>query len=250
MFLLVPDGIGVDLWEVARSAGFWRGAPDADIERLVRVAKVRPLMKGEILFPKGPCPVEVALVLEGHVARLSSVQDRLIVLETYWRGDVAGGIAALAHIPFVESYVEAPVAASVALIPAGLLKDMLAVQPMALSLISDMARRLTALTNDSRRNSMDVGSRVTVYLSGLPKTHLGGAMYSVEIPVSRVELAMLLGTTPESLSRAFRHLEREGRIESHGRLVVFSDEPHWPVERTTSPQQAAAVLEVTRGAQL
>jgi CRP/FNR family transcriptional regulator len=218
-----PDGIREDVWRAVRSARLWRSASDADVEWLARVAQVHDFDKGELLFPEGQCPIEVAVVLDGHARGVSLAEGRPVVVETYWPGDVIGALSALGSVP-LEANVEASEGMSAAFIPVGTLKDLLATEPsVALSVINELARRWVDVVNASKRNSTGVISRVATYLSDLPRTRLGGPAYAVEIPVSRVELAGLLGTTPETLSRAFHTLQTDGLIESHDRMIIVPD---------------------------
>jgi DNA-binding transcriptional regulator YhcF (GntR family) len=46
---------------------------------------------------------------------------------------------------------------------------------------------------------------------------------TVELDISKGELAAAVGTVPETLSRAFLQLARAGAIETKGRRVVIKD---------------------------
>ena len=46
---------------------------------------------------------------------------------------------------------------------------------------------------------------------------------TVELGISRVDLAALLGTVPETLSRTFRALQEDGVISARGRTVSLLD---------------------------
>ena len=185
---MAPEGIREDVWDALRSARLWRDASDEAVEWLARVAEI----------------VEV-------------------VVETNWPSEVIGSVAAFGEMPF-EADIESVEDATIALIPLGTIKDLLATEPaVAMSVIGEIARRWVSVVNANKRNSVDVVSRVIAYLEELPRTRLGAAAYSVEIPMARVELAALLGTTPETLSRAFRSLQDEALIESHDRMIIVPD---------------------------
>ena len=73
-------------------------------------------------------------------------------------------------------------------------------------------------------------------------THIGaapaGGVDQVELPLSRTELASLLGTVPETLSRAFLKLAQQGLIEADRRTVTIKDrtgleEAAWAGRRLT-----------------
>ena len=71
--------------------------------------------------------------------------------------------------------------------------------------LSDTEHRLNSLT------SRDVESRLADYLLGLPSTWRGG-VGMVSLPLAKKDVASLLDTTPESLSRALRSLAGQGLI--------------------------------------
>lgn len=70
--------------------------------------------------------------------------------------------------------------------------------------------------------SSDVEARLTAYLMTLPARHeCGGAR--VRLPLSKKDVASLLGTTPETLSRKLAQLTEEGLISVEGREVLLVD---------------------------
>jgi len=70
--------------------------------------------------------------------------------------------------------------------------------------------------------SGDVSTRVAGYLLSLPGRH-GPQGVEVRLPLPKKDIASLLDTTPESLSRQLRRLRESGvvREQSGGRLVVL-----------------------------
>jgi CRP/FNR family transcriptional regulator len=71
--------------------------------------------------------------------------------------------------------------------------------------LSDAEHRLHSLT------SRDVEGRLAGYLLGLPGTWQDGVL-TVSLPLAKKDVASLLDTTPESLSRALRSLAGQGVI--------------------------------------
>ena len=240
-----PEGIREDVWSALRSAGLWRDASDEAVEWLARVATVAEYAKGDVIFQEGTCPSQVAVIVSGHVRGVHTADGHSVVLETSWPGDVMGSVAAFGELPF-EADIEAAEDATVALIPLGTIKDLLATEPsVAMSVISEMARRWVSAVNVNKRNSSDVVGRVVSYLAELPRTRLGKAAYAVEIPMARVELAALLGTTPETLSRAFRALQSEGLVESHDRMIIVPNGEQL-IARAENERPKATVAAVRR----
>lgn len=70
--------------------------------------------------------------------------------------------------------------------------------------------------------SSDVGARLADYLLGLP-AHQEDKHLVVDLPLAKKDIASLLDTTPESLSRHLRQFEDSGLIEQHGKRIVLLD---------------------------
>lgn len=71
--------------------------------------------------------------------------------------------------------------------------------------------------------SGDVSSRLADYLMSLPARHVDGAVV-VELPLAKKDIASLLDTTPESLSRQLRRLSDSGVIDQGpGRRITLTD---------------------------
>lgn len=218
-----PEGISTDIWRALREAPLFASAADTSIERLARTAILVEFTRGETIFHKGDVPGKIGVIVDAHARAVSHRGDRLVAVGPFWPGEVVGAITALTGIPF-KSEIRAAESMRVAIVPAQALEDLLAAEPsVALSVINDLARRWMKAVDLAQRIPLDVTHRVAEYLSELPHTRLGDGAYSVTIPMARFELAASLGTTPETLSRAFRSLEDEGVIEAHDRLIVVPD---------------------------
>jgi CRP/FNR family transcriptional regulator len=82
--------------------------------------------------------------------------------------------------------------------------------------LSDAERRLHSLA------SRDVESRLADYLLGLPSTWASGVL-TVALPLAKKDVASLLDTTPETLSRALRSMAAQGLIAlGAGRSVTIT----------------------------
>jgi CRP-like cAMP-binding protein len=201
----------------------WAPASDEDVEWLARVAEIRDFDRGDLIFHEGSHPDDVAVVVDGHARSVHNAEGRLIVVDTIWPGEVIGAVSALSNLAF-ETDVEAVEPTTMALFPVTMLEDLIKSNSgVALGVIKELAERVTSAVRLSKRHSVDVITRVAQYIAGLTRTHLGGPAYAVEIPIPRVELAAILGTTPETLSRAFNQLRQEGLIEGQDRIIIVPD---------------------------
>lgn len=84
--------------------------------------------------------------------------------------------------------------------------------------LTSAERMVAALT------SSDVGARVAAYLLDLPAAWDGTGRAAVRLPLPKNQVAALLGTTPETLSRRLGSFERDGLIEvGPGREIAVLD---------------------------
>lgn len=87
---------------------------------------------------------------------------------------------------------------------------------IGLRMLQSVSRRLEQTEERlAAATSSDVGSRLARYLVDLPAHHEGSVM-TVRLPLAKKDIASLLDTTPESLSRALRRLQESGMIDQQG----------------------------------
>lgn len=95
---------------------------------------------------------------------------------------------------------------------------------IGLRMLQGVSRRLEE--TEARLASVitaDVSSRLASYLLSLPGHHAPGEL-KVVLPLAKKDIASLLDTTPESLSRQLRRLQESGVIvQQDGRTLVIVD---------------------------
>jgi CRP/FNR family transcriptional regulator len=153
--------------------------------------------------------------------RVSSSSGREQVLHFFGPGDSFGEAAVLGENPFPADAVALTDGRAV-LIPAEpLLRELAADPAFARAVMRSMAQRLVEFTGIIENLSIrEVKARLACYLM---QQQLGGGGGSLELPVGKGELARLLGTTAESLSRALRELSERGAIRVAGRTITLLD---------------------------
>ncbi|QYX30634.1 Crp/Fnr family transcriptional regulator [Sphaerospermopsis torques-reginae] len=93
---------------------------------------------------------------------------------------------------------------------------------LAIAMLGTFAKHLRHLTNLVNALSFqEVPERLTNYLLKLSQKN--GNINVVELDLPKTQLAALLGTVPETLSRAFYKLTQEGKIEVNGTKITLSD---------------------------
>ena len=207
---------------VARVPIFARldAAQQADVSRLARPVS---LAAGALLHGAGDKMGQLFVV---HTGRLKLVRptpggnDRLI--RVAGPGDVVGAHAFLTG-ERPDHYVEALEDSRLCVFDHAELGRLVAAHPaIAVAMLRSLSERLTDAERRVARASVDVPARLSGYLLGLPTETLNG-LARVTLPLPKKDIASYLGTTPESLSRAFGRLQDEGLLTIDGPLVTLLD---------------------------
>ena len=172
-------------------------------------------------------PVEHLIVVASGRARLvhTTASGREQTVRLLEPGDFTGELGLF--VPALqEGHLVALAETTVCLVPRQAVQSLLARHPevsqrLVESLVQRLAETEQLLVDISLR---DVGSRLAATLWRLGERQAPGAppattsppAATVTIPFSWAQLAVRLGTTPESLSRALRTLARQGLIEHRG----------------------------------
>ena len=221
-----PDDIRPDLLSALRSCRLWRTASDDAVSTLARRAHVRDVARGASLAREGESAEEFGVLVAGRARVFYLGADgRQITFETVASGEPLAAVAAIAGARYPAN-IEATTAATVACIPTEALFDLLAAEPqVARTLITDLAGRVVNFTSVVTTLALDVPGRVSRYVfqRALQSGHPTSQGLEVTLGMKKGELAMALGTVPETLSRAFARLKEDGILEVHGQTVTIFD---------------------------
>jgi len=220
------DDIRPDVWTVFRGCRLWRTASDEAVAELAARARVKDVARGAVLAVEGDPAEEFGLVVAGKARVFYLGADgKQITFETIGAGEPLAAVAALAGARY-PAQIEAATPATIATVPASALFDLLEREPqVARTLVADLANRVVHFTSVVHTLALDVPSRVARYVfqralqTGKPSTQ----GLEVSLGMKKGELAMALGTVPETLSRAFAKLRDEGVMEVHGATVTVLD---------------------------
>lgn len=221
-----PDDIRPDLLSALRSCRLWRTASDDAVSTLARRAHVHDVARGASLAREGESAEEFGVLVAGRARVFYLGADgRQITFETVASGEPLAAVAAIAGARYPAN-IEATTAATVACIPTEALFDLLSAEPqVARTLITDLAGRVVNFTSVVTTLALDVPGRVSRYVfqRALQSGHPTSQGLEVTLGMKKGELAMALGTVPETLSRAFARLKEDGILEVHGQTVTIFD---------------------------
>ena len=85
------------------------------------------------------------------------------------------------------------------------------------NLRNNFGEKLVAIEHNSvLRNTLDAKERILAYLNDLANEQ---GKNEVKLELKKKDLASYLGITPETFSRKLKELEKDGKIEVHGRWI-------------------------------
>jgi CRP/FNR family transcriptional regulator, dissimilatory nitrate respiration regulator len=215
-----------DVWAAFRGCRLWRTASDEAVTELARRSRVNDVPRGTHLVTEGEPAKQFGLIVAGKARVFYLGADgRQITFETVGTGQPFGAVGSLAGSRYPAN-VEAATPATVASIPAEALFALLDSEPaVARVLIHDLANRVVNFVAVVSTLSLDVPSRVARYVfqRALKAGRPTADGLEVSLGMKKGDLAMALGTVPETLSRAFAKLATDGIMRVHGSSVTVMD---------------------------
>lgn len=189
---------------------------DADSQsKIGSKAHTKNLTRNEYLYQAGEEDDSLYIVHQGQIriTHLSeSGKEQLIRLLN--PGDFTGEWTIFSEDTYHEHYAQATRNTNVCVISRNDLQDLLNEYPeISMKILTAMSNRLQQSQKQTASVAIEqVVSRIIYYLEDLAGVDTEDET-TVELPMSRKDLASYLGTTPETLSRKFTELEEKGLID-------------------------------------
>ena len=209
--------------EVIESSVLFQGLPAAEIDEIVAIVIEKKYQRGESIFFEGDPGNGFYMVSEGRVKIFKmSLNGKEHILHIFGEGEPFGEVPVFHGQPFPAS-AEAMVKSSVLFFPRDRFVQLVHKTPsIALNMLAVLSMRLRRFASQIENLSLkEVPARLADYLLYLLEEQ--GREDSVELEISKGQLASLLGTIPETLSRIFAKMTEEGLIEVVGRRINILD---------------------------
>jgi CRP-like cAMP-binding protein len=193
----------------------FRGLPEADQRRIESIAALREVPKGGAVWTAGDAADSLTLIVKGRVKIVRHGAAGDVLLEIFDRGEPVGAVAVYNRIPYPASAV-AMEPSTLLCLPAAEWFDLLERHPaLSRGLILELTRLNLSL---ARKLEEMRGQRVEVRIAqlflGLVERAGRQTPEGTEIPIplSRQEVAEMVGTTVESAIRTLSRWNREGLL--------------------------------------
>ena len=198
----------------------FHGLPQEEHEDLAMIVVDQIFKRGQTIFSEGDEGSGFYVVISGRVKIFKlSPEGKEQIFHILGPGEPFGEAAVFAgeHFP---AYAEALVESRVFFFPRPAFVDLIKKNPsLALNMLAVLSRRLRKFASLVEDLSLkEVPGRLAAYLLFLSERKKGKE--EVELDVSKNQLASLLGTIPETLSRILARMTREKLIKASGQRHI------------------------------
>jgi CRP/FNR family transcriptional regulator, dissimilatory nitrate respiration regulator len=209
----------LNIREVVGSSALFNGLPPEQLDRIIRIIVKKSYGRGETIFFEGDNGTGFYMVDSGKVKIYKmSLSGKEQILHIFGPGEPFGEVPVFHGQPFPAT-AEALMKSTLLFFPRDKFIQLVHETPsIALNMLAVLSLRLRRFTSQIENLSLkEVPSRLAGYLLYLSEEQ--GNADVIELEISKGQLASLLGTIPETLSRIFSKMSEEGLIEVEGRTI-------------------------------
>ena len=213
----------MDIVKHIGSIPFFEELPDEQIADLSMIVTDQEFQRGRVIFSEGDEGTGFYVVISGRVKIFKlSPEGKEQILHIFGPGDPFGEVAVFSgrHFP---ANAEAMETSRLFFFPRDSFADLIKRNPsLALNMLAILSRRLRRFANLIDDLSLkEVPGRLAAHLLYLTGHKEGRA--ELELTITKSQLASLLGTIPETLSRILGKMSTQGFIETDGRRIKILD---------------------------
>lgn len=201
----------------------FKGLSEGQLKQIGGIAVEKKYLKGKIIFTEGDDGTGFYIVAKGRVKVFKvSPEGKEHILHIVTQGETFGQVAVYAGRSFPAS-AESITKSHLLFIPRIAFVELIADNPsLAMKMLAVLSIRLREFTVQIENLSLkEVPGRLASYLIYLADEQKNGDQIS--LPISKGQLAGLLGTIPETLSRIFTKMNTLNLIEVNGRKIKLID---------------------------
>lgn len=195
--------------------------PEQALGMIDRILMQREFSRGENIFTEGNESSGFYIIIKGRVKVFKlSAEGKEQILHIVGSRELLGAVSVFAGSPY-PAHADALEKTSALFFPRKEFLILIQKEPsVVMNMMANLATRLQHFTRMIEDLSLkEVPGRLAAYLLYLcERTQCGEA---VEIDISKGQLASLLGTIPETLSRILRRMTEKGILEVKGRNITL-----------------------------
>lgn len=208
---------------VIAEAPLFAGLPADQLEKVARIAQSKPFEKGEMIFSDGQKADGFYVVARGRIKVFKvSLDGKEQILHIFGPGEPVGEVPVFAGSAFPAGAAALEKSLLLFFPKNAFVRLLEENTPLVLNMLAVLSRRLRQFTVQVENLSLkEVPGRLAGYLLFLAKEQKDTRR--VELSISKGQLASLLGTIPETLSRILAKMRDSGLIEVEGAVISLLD---------------------------
>lgn len=213
-----------EILEIISEIPLFSGLPEHQLKEIEQITVHKNYKKGDFIFYEGDDGNGFYVVVEGTVKIFKvSSEGKEQILHIFGPGEPFGEVPVFSGQSFPANS-EAIVGTHLLYFPRSAIVDLITANPsLALNMLAVLSMRLRQFTVQIEHLSLkEVPARLAAYLIYLAEEQ--GSEDSVTLNISKGQLASLLGTIPETLSRIFARMNRQNLIEVKDRNIRLLDQ--------------------------
>jgi len=206
-----------------RKSQLFGGLPEEHLEEIKKISVDKHFNKGEIIFFDGDDGVGFYLVVEGGVNVYKiSPEGKEQILHIVNEGETIGAVPVFSGESFPAN-ARAISKSHLLFFPRERLINLITTKPsLAMNLLALLSMRLREFTIQIENLSLkEIPGRLAAYMLYLSQEQ--GNRDVIRLNISKLQLANLLGTGPESLSRALGKMKSRKLVEEEGATIRLVD---------------------------
>jgi CRP-like cAMP-binding protein len=209
--------------EIIANSLLFRGLPREEVGRIAQLAVDKQYKRGQAVFQEGDDADGFYVIGDGLVKVFKmSMDGKEQILHILGPGEPFGEVPVFSGQRFPAS-AETIVESRLIFLPRPEFVNLITRNPsLVLNMLAVLAMRLRQFATQIENLSLkEVPARLAAYLLYLAREQ--GEEDSVKLHISKGQLASLLGTVPETLSRVFSKMTAQTLIEVDDRHIRFLD---------------------------
>ena len=209
--------------DVISTIPLFNGLPADQLEAIKKIAIEKQINKGEFVVSEGDEGRGFFVIAEGRVKVFKvSAEGKEQILHIFGPGQPFGEVPVFAGQKFPAN-AQAIEKAKVLFLPRAAIVDLITANPsLALNMLAEMSRKLRLFAVQIENLSLkEMPARLASYLIHLADEQ--GQEEVLTLKISKGQLASILGTIPETLSRIFAKLSGNELIRVEGKKITLLD---------------------------
>ncbi len=213
----------MDLTEHIAAIPLFEGIPNNHVEELTDIVVDQTFQRGQSIFSEGDEATGFYVVASGKIKIYkNSPEGKEQILHIFGPGEAFGEVPMFAGSRFPAN-ADTLEQTRLFFFPRAGFISLIQREPMlAMNMLAALSRRLRMLAALVDNLSLkEVPGRLATYI--LHITEMGKGADALELDISKGQLASLLGTIPETLSRILAKMGSQGIISVEGKKIAILD---------------------------